>query len=336
MIHKSKLFLRRPRCDLSNFIVIMPLPDFQMFGNRLRKTDRHTGKWARKQGISCFRIYDADIPEFPLAIDRYADYLHVAEYQRRHQLTDSEYDDWWQGALQVMTDVLNIPPDRIFSKKRQPQKGQQQYQKWDDRKHEIIVTEDGLQFIVNLSDFLDTGLFLDHRITRRMVRERAAGKRMLNLFAYTGSFTVYAAAGEAVSTLTIDLSNTYLDWAGKNLELNQLSGSPHRLLRADVKEWLNEPSTETFDLVVLDPPTFSNSKKMRTILDVQRDHVDLINGCLKRMDEGGVLFFSTNFRRFRMDSGKIYGAAIRDITAQTIPPDFRNKKIHYCYEITKQ
>lgn len=313
----------------------MALPDFQMFGNRLRKMDRHLSKWARRQGITCYRIYDADIPEFPLAVDRYDNYLHVAEYQRRHPLSEEEYQLWRNGSVQMLSEVMNIPIDHIFYKARKPQKGKQQYEKWDERQFEIVAREDGLKFIVNLSDFLDTGLFLDHRITRRLVKERSEGKNVLNLFAYTGSFTVYAAAGGAASTLTIDLSNNYLDWAQRNLAINSLEAPAHRFLRADVKEWLHQPPTELFDLIVLDPPTFSNSKRMRDILDMQRDHPLLINGCLQRMPVGGVLFFSTNFRRFRLEAEKIAGVAIRDITAQTIPEDFRNKRIHYCFEIIK-
>lgn len=312
----------------------MPLPDLSMFANRLRKMSRHYDRWARRQDIRCYRVYDADVPEFPLAVDRYEDCVHVAEYQRDHPLDEGEYRLWRAGSRQVIGDVLGVPPDRIFFKERQQQKGTQQYEKYGEVGQERIVGEGGLRFWVNLADYLDTGLFLDHRPTRQMVRERAAGKRFLNLFAYTGSFTVYAAAGGAASSLTIDLSNTYLAWARRNLELNELAGRQHRFLQADVVEWLHGPVDEEFDLIVLDPPTFSNSKRMRDVLDVQRDHVDLINRCLARLSPQGVLFFSTNFRRFKLEAGAIRNSAIRDITAQTIPPDFRNPKIHYCFEIT--
>lgn len=315
----------------------MPLPDFQIFANRLRKMARHYDKWARRQGIMCYRIYDADIPEFPLAIDRYGEYLNVAEYQRRHSLSEEEYRLWRAGSRAVIQEVLDLEPEQIFFKERQQQKGKQQYEKRAERQKELIVEENGLQFIVNLSDYLDTGLFLDHRITRQMTREMAESKRVLNLFAYTGSFSVYTAAGGAAETMTIDLSNTYLEWAKRNMELNGFTTDRHRYLRADVMAWLAAPAVEHYDLVVLDPPTFSNSKAMQDILDVQRDHVELIQGCLRRMPVGGVLFFSTNFRKFKLDEHSLHPLVdIRDITAATIPPDFRNKKIHYCWRMTKR
>ncbi len=307
-----------------------------MFSNRLRKMARHFDKWARRQGISCYRIYDGDIPEFPLAIDRYEQYLHVAEYRRRHPLTEEEHRIWRAGCRLVMQEVLAIPAENIYFKMREQQKGIQQYEKYGDQQKEAVVMENGLQFAVNLSDYLDTGLFLDHRITRQMVRERAGGKRVLNLFAYTGSFSVYAAAGGAAATTTIDLSNTYLEWAKRNMALNGFAGPQHSFVRADVKEWLLGPGKEKFDIIVLDPPTFSNSSRMQDILDTQRDHPELINGCLKRLNAGGLLFFSTNYRRFRLEAEKIHSTLIRDITRLTIPPDFRNERIHYCWEIARQ
>ena len=313
----------------------MPLPDFQMLANRVRKMARHLDKWARRSGVTCYRLYDADIPEFPLAIDRYEQYLHVAEYKRQHPLSEEEYQLWRSGCRQVLCEVLDLPAERVFFKFRAPQKGKQQYEKFDQQHFEVVVHEGGLQFWVNLSDYLDTGLFLDHRITRAWVRERAAGKKVLNLFAYTGSFTAYAAAGGAEATTTIDLSNTYLEWAQRNLALNQLDGPQHRFIRDDVKAWLQQPPSERFDLVVLDPPTFSNSKRMKDILDVQRDHVELIEGVLQRMNPGGLLYFSTNLRSFKLDSDRIEGVRIRDLTAQSIPEDFRNKRIHHCFELVK-
>ena len=261
--------------------------------------------------------------------------MHLAEYKRRHPLSDEEYRLWRSGCRQVVREVLEAAPAKIFFKERQRQRGAQQYERHDDRQNEQIVRENGLQFVVNLSDYLDTGLFLDRRQTRQMVRETAQGKRFLNLFAYTGSFTVYAAAGGAVSSTTIDLSKTYLEWAQRNLRLNNLEGPQHQFVRADVKQWLEEPLRELFDLIVLDPPTFSNSKAMRDILDTQRDHPMLINQCLARLSPGGTLLFSTNYRRFKLDEAAIQTTKIREISAQTVPPDFRNKKIHYCFEIVK-
>ena len=311
----------------------MPLPDFDAFGNRLRKMDKHIGKWARRKGITCYRIYDADLPRFPLAIDRYEQYLHVAEYKRDHGLDEETHRLWKSGCIQTMADVLDIPPARLFFKERTPQKGKSQYEKQDEQHRHIIVQENGLRFLVNLVDYLDTGLFLDHRPTREQVREAAAGKRVLNLFAYTGSFTVYAAAGGASATDTIDLSNTYLRWAERNMELNGFYGDEHRYIRADVKAWLQQPVQQVYDIIVLDPPTFSNSKSMEDVLDVQRDHPALINACLKRLSAKGVLYFSTNFRKFKWEPEHLNTDNIKDITAATIPKDFRNPKIHYCWLI---
>lgn len=294
---------------------------------------KHYDKWARRKGITCYRIYDADVPEFPLAIDRYGAFLHVAEYRRRHTLSPEEHQLWRAGSRQTMQEVLELPANHIFFKEREQKKGKEQYEKRDDRQQEIVVEENGLKFIVNLQDYLDTGLFLDHRPTRQMARELAAGKATLNLFAYTGSFSVYMAAGDAAGTTTIDLSNTYLDWARRNMALNGFEGEQHQFIRTDVKEWLAAPVSETYDLIILDPPTFSNSKAMQEILDVQRDHVEMITACLSRLRPGGTLFFSTNFRKFKLDEAALNPLArIRDITAASIPQDFRNKKIHYCWE----
>lgn len=314
----------------------MALPDFSMLANRLRKMNRHYGKWARKKGITCFRIYDADIPEFPLAIDWYESWLHVAEYKRNHNLSILEYTEWWNLCHKCIEETLEVSSSNVFYKSREQQKGKQQYTKFADESSEKIVRENGLKFWVNLSDYLDTGLFLDHRPTREAVREISTGKTILNLFAYTGSFTVYAAAGGAVTTTTIDISNTYLNWAQRNLELNKLNGREHKLIRADVKQWLEEPVTEKYDLVILDPPTFSNSKMMKDVLDIQRDHPFLINKVLERVYPGGKVLFSTNYRRFKLTTEEIRSSSIKDITMATIPDDFRNKRIHYCFEIVNE
>ena len=312
----------------------MPLPDFQMLANRLHKMHRHIGKWARRQGITCYRIYDADIPEFPLAVDWYEGSLHVAEYERDHPLDEDEYMIWRAGCRQIMAETLDVAPEQIWFKARSRQKGAAQYEKVAARSHEVIVHEDGLQFKVNLSDYLDTGLFLDHRQTRKMVRQLSKDKSVLNLFAYTGSFTVYAAAGGAAATTTLDMSATYLQWAEGNLKINELTGPQHRFIQTDVTTWLRNEPVEKFDLIILDPPTFSNSKRMRHDFDIQRDHTYLINRCLQRLRPGGTLFFSTNFRKFKLDTERIWGGArITDISAKTVPEDFRNKKIHYCFQI---
>jgi 23S rRNA (cytosine1962-C5)-methyltransferase len=314
----------------------MPLPDFQMFANRLTKMQRHLAKWANREGISCYRIYDADIPEFPLAVDWYEGRIYAAEYQRDHPLDETEYLAWRSGCRQTLAETFQIPFEQVYFKARSRQKGHTQYEKIAEHRKEFIIHENGLQFKVNLSDYLDTGLFLDHRNTRQMVRKMANGKTLLNLFAYTGTFTVYAAAGGAIASTTVDMSATYLAWARENLRINGLESPDHQFIQADVTEWLKAPATETFDIIVLDPPTFSNSKRMRFALDIQKDHPFLINRCLRRLRPGGSLFFSTNFRKFRMDIDAIWGGAkITDISAETIPMDFRNKKIHYCFEISK-
>ncbi|TXB62786.1 class I SAM-dependent methyltransferase [Phaeodactylibacter luteus] len=312
----------------------MSTADFESFANRLRKMDKHTGKWARRQGLSCFRVYDADLPGFPLAVDRYGPYLHVAEYKRNHTQEDEEgYRLWRANVRQTLSEALQLPNGHIYFKERKPQKGKSQYEKLSGQQEEVIVEENGLKFWANLADYLDTGLFLDHRPTRQKVREQSAGKRVLNLFAYTGSFTVYAAAGGARATTTVDLSNTYLEWGQRNLELNGLSGPQHEFVRADCKSWLAEPAEGLYDIIILDPPTFSNSKAMFDVLDTQRDHPALINACLRRLAPGGHLYFSTNFRKFRLELEKLQAGYIKDITAATIPKDFRNPKIHYCWLI---
>lgn len=307
-----------------------------MFANRLAKTKRHFGKWARRQGIGCYRVYDADIPEFPLAVDLYENVLHVAEYARAHELSPEEHAEWLDGCVATLSGVFDVHPDLIYLKFRERQKGLRQYERFARTGAEYIVRENGLRFIINPADYLDTGLFLDHRNTREMVRREAAGKRVLNLFAYTGSFTVYAAAGGAAETLTVDLSNTYLQWADRNLALNGFANPQHRLLQADVLAWLDEPVRERWDLVIVDPPTFSNSKRMDGTLDVQRDHVDLLNRVLARTAPGGIVFFSTNYRRFKIDAKHIHAAEVRDISRLTVPEDFRNKKIHQCFRIASR
>lgn len=308
-----------------------------MFRNRLQKVYKHRSKQARRQEISCYRIYENDIPEFPFGIDMYDDKLYVAEYKRNHHLTEEEYETWFEESVQAMQDVLDIAPENIFIKQRQRKAGRQgQYEKIDSSKNEFIVEENGLKFLVNLSDYLDTGLFLDHRITRQMVRESSAGKRVLNLFCYTGSFSVYAAAGGAASVTSVDLSKTYLQWAEENMRLNGFTdASKYNFISADVLQYLDTLPVNHFDLVILDPPTFSNSKRMKDFLEIQRDHVMLINQCLRAMKPGGSLYFSTNYRRFKLDADQIKAANIKDITRQTTPFDFEGKLFRWCYLITK-
>jgi 23S rRNA (guanine2445-N2)-methyltransferase / 23S rRNA (guanine2069-N7)-methyltransferase len=305
------------------------------FANRLTKLARHLRKWPSR-GITCYRLYERDIPEIPLVVDRYEDALHIAEFERPHDRTAAEHADWLDLMVRTAAEALDVPRELAFLKHRERQRGDLQYERVSEAGVEKVVTEGGLKFLVNLSDYLDTGLFLDHRITRGMVRDQAAGKRVLNLFAYTGSFTVYAAAGGAASTTTVDLSANYLDWAQENLRLNGLNGPQHQFVREDSLEFVERLSPkETFDLAVVDPPTFSNSKRLDYDWDVQRDHTLLLNKLIQRMSEGGVIYFSTNSRRFKLNEEEIKGVRIREISKQTVPEDFRNKRIHRCWRMIK-
>jgi 23S rRNA G2069 N7-methylase RlmK/C1962 C5-methylase RlmI len=270
-------------------------------------------------------------------VDRYEDALHIAEFERPHDRTAAEHADWLDHMVRTAADALETPRDLVFLKHRQRQRGDTQYERVDDRKALRVVNEGGLKFQVNLSDYLDTGLFLDHRITRSMVREAAAGARFLNLFAYTGSFSVYAAAGGAAETITVDLSANYLDWAEENMRLNGLLSPAHQFIRADSREFLASLRGQArFDLVVVDPPTFSNSKRLEEDWDVQRDHAGLLQQVLGVMRPGGTIFFSTNSRRFKLDEPALAAASIREISKQTIPEDFRNKRIHRAWRIVKR
>lgn len=308
-----------------------------MFKNRLSKVYRHIGKQAKRQGVTCYRVYDHDLPEFPFCIEFYGDKLYVAEYLRNHGMTSEEHDAWTIESLKVISDILNVEEENIFLKLRQRKPGRLgQYQKLDETVQEFIVNESGLQFIVNMKDYLDTGLFLDHRITRQMVREKSKGKRVLNLFSYTGSFSVYAAAGGAAEVLTTDLSNTYLKWAERNMELNGFSdSSKYKFVQADGTQFADTLAQGYFDIIVLDPPTFSNSKRMKDFMDIQRDHVSLINQYMEKLKTGGSLYFSTNFRKFILDKDHINASSIKDITKVTTPFDFERKLFRWCYHFTR-
>ena len=312
-----------------------PSAKFEAFANRLSKVYRHIGKWARKQGITCYRVYDDDMPDFPLAIDVYENIAHVAEYARPHGMEPDAHVDWLENCLTVIGTVLDISPKLIYLKFRQRQTGLRQYERFSRAGAEYIVRENGLRFIINPSDYLDVGLFLDHRDTRQLVRSAAAGKRVLNLFAYTGAFSVYAAAGGAATTTTVDMSNTYLQWADRNLALNGFSGPAHSLVQADAMQWLGQPLSEQFDLVVVDPPTFSNSKRMVNVFDIQRDHAWMLNRLLGLTVPGGTVFFSTNFRKFKLEAEAIRAGDIKNITKPTIPNDFTDQRIHHAFQLTK-
>jgi 23S rRNA (cytosine1962-C5)-methyltransferase len=308
-----------------------------MFSNRLTKVFRHLYKQAKRLGISCYRLYDYDLPEFPFCIEFYDDKLYMAEYKRRHGMPEEEHDEWMEKSVEVIVKVLGVSKDNIFLKLRQRKPGRLgQYQKLGTVQHEFIVKENGLKFIVNLSDYLDTGLFLDHRTTRQLVSEQSKNKRVLNLFAYTGSFSVYAASGRADEVVSVDLSKTYLEWAKRNMELNSFTDkSMYKYEHADVKQYLKTIPAGYFDIVVLDPPTFSNSKRMEDFLDIERDHAELINDCLKGLKKEGILYFSTNYKKFLLDKEKINASSIKDISKVTSAFDFEGKLSHYCFKISQ-
>lgn len=307
----------------------------EMFANRLRKNLKKYSKWAKKQGLDCYRLYDADLPEYAVAIDVYGEEVHLQEYRAPSKVDERKAAQRYRDVVDAVPQVLDLSPDKVHQKVRQRQKGAQQYEKQAQRGIFKEVSEGNCRFLVNLTDYLDTGLFLDHRLTRQLVQSMAQGKRFLNLFAYTGAATVHALKGGAVATTTVDMSRTYLEWAQKNIVLNGFDPKRQELIQADCLTWL-EHAQATFDLIFLDPPTFSNSKGMQGTFDIQRDHVDLLNKVGRLLSDDGVLIFSNNLRKFKMDIDGLREFEIEDITAQTIPLDFeRNARIHNCWLIRK-
>jgi 23S rRNA (guanine2445-N2)-methyltransferase / 23S rRNA (guanine2069-N7)-methyltransferase len=307
----------------------------EVFANRLKRMARHLRRWPTRRGITCYRLYDRDVPEIPLIVDRYEDHLHLSEYARPHDRTPAQHAQWLDLMCKTAAQVLEVSPDHVYLKKRGRQRGLSQYERVARQNDSMIVNEGGLRFIVNLSDYVDTGLFLDHRITRSMVRDDASGRHFVNLFGYTGAFSVYAAAGGAASTVTVDLSNTYLDRAKANMTLNGFDSRDHKFVRSDAMKFIETlPVGGPVDLAVVDPPTFSNSKMTEGDWDVQQHYATLLNALIQRMTPGGLIYFSTNFRRFKFDEAMIDRAeSIREISKQTVPEDFRNKRIHRCWKI---
>jgi 23S rRNA (guanine2445-N2)-methyltransferase / 23S rRNA (guanine2069-N7)-methyltransferase len=288
-----------------------------MFANRLRKNLAAQSRWAEKEGVACYRVYDADMPEYAFSIDLYHSavreprrrWVYLQEYAPPASVDPAKARARREEAFAVVPEVCGVDTDAVFLRTRRRQKGGGQYEKLGAHAEFREVAEGGLVFLVNFTDYLDTGLFLDHRPTRARLRELAAGKRFLNLFAYTGTATVYAAAGGARATTSVDLSHTYLDWAERNLARNGLAGPQHQFVREDAIAWLRAPARERFDVVFLDPPTLSRSKSMRSELDLQRDHVELIRLALRVLAPGGLLVFSTNFRKFKLDRAALAGLA---------------------------
>ena len=352
---KYKLYNGALECVFLNFEIAAadaPKPEpkplsagAQMVKNRIEKNHRHLRKRAEREGVSCWRVYDADLPEYAAAIDIYrahsdegeppVDYLHVQEYAAPASVDENLARTRLRELVRAAGEALNVPRDRIALKQRRRGKGGEKYGNLDHRGEVIEVDEGGLHFLVNLWDYLDTGLFLDHRPLRARVREMARGKRFLNLFCYTGSVSVYAADGGALETTSVDLSSTYLEWATQNLVLNGFGDRRHKLVREDAAEYLRAHSA-MYDLIFVDPPTFSNSKSAADF-DVQRDHVSLLRLCAERLLPGGTILFSNNYRRFKLDEAALGDVSIRDISASTIPFDFeRNPRIHQAWELKKK
>ena len=316
-----------------NVTQIQVAPDFS---NRLKKNIAKIGKWARKEQLDCYRIYDADLPEYNVAIDQYLDHLVIQEYAAPKDIPEEKAKKRLTDIIRASIQVTGIQANNVVLKVREKQKGRQQYQKLAQKSETLTVVEYGVKLSVNLHDYLDTGLFLDHKLTRRQIGQMAQGKDFLNLFAYTGSATVHAACGGAKSTTTVDMSNTYLDWAKQNMQLNGQVGRQHRFEQADCLQWL-EHCDKQFDLIFIDPPTFSNSKRMEQSFDVQRDHIQLMKNLKRLLKARGKIVFSNNKRHFKMDIEGLGELSLvaENISHKTLPMDFaRNKHIHNCWVIT--
>lgn len=334
-----KLMNGKLDCQLVNYILddknceVKNSPGVQGdFANRLTKNLKRLNKWIKTQNTDCYRIYDADLPDYNVAIDRYADWLVVQEYAAPKDVPEQKAKKRLHEVLVSLPAITNTDPEKVVLKTRSQQKGTSQYQKVADKNQRVEVYENGAKFIVNLKDYLDTGLFLDHRVTRQKIQSLAKHKNVLNLFAYTGSVSVHAAIGGARSVTTVDMSKTYLDWARENFRLNNLRGA-NEFIQADCLTWLSE-HTKQYDLLFIDPPSFSNSKRMNETWDVQRDHVKLLTDAKRCLSPGGQIIFSNNLRQFKLDQQGLesIGFSVENISQQTLTEDFkRNPKIHHCW-----
>lgn len=304
-----------------------------MFANRIVKNRKRLASWVKREQVKCYRLYDADMPEYSVAVDVYGQYVHVAEYQAPKTISPEVAEHRLNEVRAALPDALGVAADNIVYKQRSRQRGKEQYTRQDSRGELLTVREGDAKLLVNLNDYLDTGLFLDHRPLRLRIAKEAGGKDFLNLFCYTGAATVHAALGGAQSTTSVDLSNTYLNWLSKNLAVNKIGEARHTVIREDCQSWL-ERERNRYDLILLDPPSFSNSKSMADSFDVQRDHADLIRKAMAVLREEGQLYFSNNRRGFKLDESLQEEFQCEDITRQTLPPDFqRNRKIHCCWVI---
>lgn len=338
----NTLFNGQYKCTVSHFLLeeekvkkLAPLSEGAIaFKNRLQKRRKHLKKWARRQEISCYRVYDADLPDFNAAVDIYNDtWVCVSEYAPPKEIEPQKAAKRLEEIIRVIPEVLEVAPEHIYLKQRKRQKGKSQYQKDDNKKEFQVTEESGAKFYVNFTDYLDTGIFLDHRPVRKMIKESVQGKKFLNLFCYTGTASVLAALGGAESTTSVDASATYLKWAEDNLCLNHLNSASHRYYREDCRQWLKQ-DRNFYDIIFLDPPTFSNTKGKREVFDVQSDFKELIDLCSRRLAPEGVLYFSNNFRKFKMDYECFEDLEITEITRDTIDEDFKsNPLIHRCWKI---
>lgn len=325
--------------DLTNNELRSAKPDkmsagAQMFANRLQKNVTHLNKWAKKNNISCYRVYDADLPEYAFAVDRYNDYVVLQEYAAPATIPQHKVEQRSIDVIQVTPKILGIPPENLVVKQRKQQKGANQYPKLNKTQHALTVQEGEAKLKVNLWDYLDTGLFLDHRLLRLRFAELKPNTRFLNCFCYTATASVHAALAGAHTT-NVDLSNTYLQWAEENFKLNRIAMHKHRFIQSDCTQWL-KTSNDRFDVIFLDPPSFSNSKRMSGTLDIQRDHILLINAAMRLLVNEGILYFSTNLRQFKMSPQIIENYEVNDISNETIDVDFkRNQRIHQCFIIKK-
>jgi 23S rRNA (cytosine1962-C5)-methyltransferase len=307
------------------------MSDLKTIQNRIEKNYKHRLKWAKREGIEAFRLYEKDIPEFPFIVDVYKDYAVV--FEKRDDEIDAEKFDHFNFIISAVKNVLKIPEEKVIIKSRFKQKGTTQYEKLEEKNEFFPVKEYQAEFLVNLYDYLDTGLFLDHRPMRQTIFKESKGKKVLNLFSYTGSVSVMAALGGAKHVTSVDMSATYQDWAKRNFEHNKISLKEHNFIVQSALDYL-EKAQAKFDLIFLDPPTFSNSKKMTEDFEVEKDQIALVKNCLRILNPDGVLYFSNNKRKFRIDPDIEEFANVIDISVKTIPEDYRDNKIHHCFKIT--
>ncbi len=307
------------------------MADYQTIKNRIAKNFAHKQKWAKRMGIEAYRLYEKDIPEFPFIIDLYKNKAVI--YEKRDEVIDADKFNHFEFIISATKEVLNLKEDDISIKSRMRQKGTTQYTRLEEKNEFFPIKEHAAQYLINVHDYLDTGLFLDHRPLRQIVYKSSENKNVLNLFSYTGSISIMAALGKAKKVVSVDMSNTYMDWTKRNFELNNIPLKEHQFIVDSALDYLESASAK-FDLIILDPPTFSNSKKMDNEFEVEQDQEFLVNNCMRLLSEAGVLYFSNNKRKFRLSPALSEKYNIEDITLKTIPEDYRDNKIHCCYKIT--